>query len=72
MDEKITFNYSKLKGRIIEMYGTQTDFIDNISISEVTFIKKIKKGYFTQQEIEEIMLKLDVPLTEVYAYFFTV
>ena len=41
MGSSYTFDYSKLKGKIVEKYGSQTKFVEQISMSEVTFIKKI-------------------------------
>lgn len=72
MESSYTFDYSKLKGKIVEKYGSQTKFVEQISMSEVTFIKKIKSGYFTQDEIKEILFVLNIPIEEVYIYFFTI
>lgn len=62
---ELIFDYSRLKGKIIEKYDTQSKFIESISMSEPTFIKKINSnGYFTQKEIIEIMNKLDVEIND--------
>lgn len=70
MNGVLEFNYSKLKGRIVEKFGSQASFIDNISMSEVTFIKKIKNGYFNQKEIDEIINVLDLTVDDIPYYFF--
>lgn len=66
------FNYNKLKGKIIERYGSQSNFIKCITMSEPTFIKKIKNGYFTQEEIYEIVEVLHLSLSDIPTYFFTI
>lgn len=71
MNEALKFNYSRLKGRIVEKFGSQALFIDKISMAEVTFIKKIKNGYFNQKEIDEIINVLDLTVDDIPYYFFT-
>ena len=71
----IVFDYSKLKGKDVEKFGTQLNFIKQISMSEPTFIKKINgEGYFTQKEICEILYVLQVELNEfsIYNYFYCI
>lgn len=70
MNGVLEFNYSKLKGRIVEKFGSQASFIDKLSMSEVTFIKKIKNGYFNQKEIAEIINALDLTVNDIPYYFF--
>lgn len=73
MNKKIFFDYSKLNGKITEKFKRQTLFIEKISMSAPTFIRKINNGgYFTQEEMEEILTILDVELSEIYDYFFVV
>lgn len=65
------FDYSKLKGKIIEMFGTQSAFIEQISMSNTTFIKKMNNEvYFNQIEIEEIAQVLSIPKERIVDYFF--
>lgn len=70
MNDTLEFDYSKLKGRIVEKFGNQVSFVDKISMSEVTFIKKIKNGYFNQKEIDEIIKVLDLTVDDIPFYFF--
>lgn len=66
------FDYSKLKGRIIEKYGKQAAFAKAIGISEHTMSFKLNgKNCFTQNEIKSICEKLTIPILEIGDYFFT-
>lgn len=72
MRERKIFNYSKLKGKIIEKYGTQTNFLDSMGMSETTFIKSIKcERYFDQGEMLEIADLLDINYSDIDIYFFS-
>ena len=69
--ENPIFDYSKLKGKIIEKYGTQKEFINTIHMSEPTFINKINNGsYFKQDEIITIMSSLELSLEYVKEFFY--
>lgn len=71
----VLFDYSKLKGKIIEKFGTQINFVNNISMTEPTFIKKINgNSYFTQKEICEILnvLQVEIDGYSVYNYFYCI
>ena len=39
--DSIEYDYSKLKGRITEKFGTQSEFLKAITMSEPTLIKKL-------------------------------
>ncbi|MBQ8892682.1 MAG: DUF739 family protein [Bacilli bacterium] len=66
------YDYSKLKSKIVEKYGTQKEFIGKIDMASTTFIQKLKSNKFNQQEIEEIVTILDIPLEEIPEYFFSI
>ncbi len=66
------YDYSKLKSKIVEKYGTQKEFIAKIDMASTTFIQKLKSNKFNQQEIEEIISILDIPLEEIPEYFFSI
>ena len=71
--EKIQFNYSKLKGRIIEKCGTQKAFAELLGINVSTLTSKLLGyTYFTQDEIMKSIEILDIAPSEVFLYFFTV
>lgn len=66
------YEYRKLKGRIVEKFGTQEKFAQHIGKSTVTVSQKLNciKG-FSQKDIEEWAAALDIPKEEYASYFFT-
>lgn len=66
------YEYRKLKGRIVEKFGTQEKFAQHIGKSTVTVSQKLNciKG-FSQKDIEEWAVELDIPKEEYASYFFT-
>lgn len=71
--KRILFNYSKLKGRITEICGTQKAFAKELGITEGTLISKLNNNtYFTQGEILRSIKILLIQQEEVSLYFFTV
>ena len=67
------FDYSKLRGRIREILGTQSAFAKLLNISEATLSKKLNNdAEFTQGEMNRSSEVLDFALSEIPAYFFTV
>lgn len=65
------YEYKKLKGRIVEKYGTQKEFAQHINLSTVSVSQKLNgiKG-FSQKDIEKWAESLDIPKEEYVAYFF--
>lgn len=65
------YEYKKLKGRIVEKYGTQKEFARHINRSTVSVSQKLNglKG-FSQKDIEKWAEALDIPNKEYAAYFF--
>lgn len=67
------FDYSKLRGRIREILGTQSMFAKLLGISEATLSKKLNNETdFTQSEMNRSCDLLKFPCAEIPAYFFTV
>lgn len=67
----VVYDYSKLRGRIVEKFGNITEFINVISISSTSFYKKINESVeFKQSEIIEICNILEIPFKEIQNYFF--
>lgn len=65
-------SYAKLKGKIKEMYGTQTAFARAMDMDPSSLSAKLNnKTPWTRDEIEKACELLEIPLTEVYIYFFT-
>lgn len=63
------YDYSKLKGRIVEVCGTQTAFAKELGITKGTLSEKMRnKKAFKQSEIYKAkeILKLD----DITPYFF--
>ena len=69
----MTFDYSKLRGRIKEKYGTYDNLLPMINMSGATLSRKLNgKSYFDSQEILNLSEALDIPSQERDVYFFKV
>ena len=65
------FNFNKLRGRIIEKFGSQTAFVRAFGVSENTFSQKMNnKVRFSSDDILKITKMLDIPGEEIGEYFF--
>lgn len=68
----MAFDYSKLKGKIIEKYGSQIEFAKVMQVSENTLSLKLNnKVRFTADDIVQITDLFGVDKNEVGQYFFT-
>ena len=68
----MNYDYSKLRGRIVEYYGNQTDFAKSMNLSTVSLNKKLNNRVrFTQDEIRIMIDRLNIKKVEVEDYFFT-
>lgn len=68
----MAFDYSKLKGRMIEKFGTQTNFVKKFGVSENTFsLKMNNKVRFSTDDIIRIADMLEIDEHEIGVYFFT-
>lgn len=68
----MSFDYSKLKGRIVEKYGTQIAFSKALGVSERSISLKLNgKVYFAQDEIDKILKLLGIEYSAIKDYFFT-
>lgn len=70
----MNFDHSKLKGRIIEKYGTQKNFAQAIGWSSTQLSMRMRN--IIQFDAEDIYLLckkefLDIPAEEIIDYFFT-
>lgn len=69
---RIVFNYSKLRGRIVEVCGTQDNFSKCIGKDRSLINLALNnKRDFTQSEIIRSCEVLDIPSDEIGLYFFT-
>lgn len=67
----MSFDFGKLRGRIVEKYGTQTAFVKAFGVSENTFSRKMNnKVRFNSDDIIRIIKMLDIPEQEINLYFF--
>lgn len=65
------FDTSKLRGKIIEKYGTLNAFATAMSMTPSTLSGRLHgKSYWDQSEIITALRLLDVDLSEVRDYFF--
>lgn len=67
----MSFNYNKLRGRIVEKFGTQGCFAKTLGVSERTLSLKLNnKIYFSQDEISKISELLNITSDKIQIYFF--
>ncbi|BDU82541.1 DUF739 family protein [Clostridium perfringens] len=67
----MAFDYDKLRGRIIERFGTQREFARALQVSERTLSLKLNnKIFFSQDEIKKASELLNISLEEIQIYFF--
>lgn len=67
----MAYKYDKLRGRIIEMFGSQDKFADKLGKSRVSVSKKMNgKSGFSQKDILEWSELLNINNNEYGAYFF--
>ncbi len=68
----MAYTYAKLRGRIVEKYGSQTKFSDAVGISMTAMNKKMNgKTGISQHDIEQWSELLDIDKSEIPEYFFT-
>lgn len=66
------FDYSKLRGRIKEIFGTQDNFADALNMGRVSLSQRLTgKLEFTQEEIMKSCELLEFDPSEIPSYFFT-
>ncbi len=71
MEKVIKINHDKLKGKIKEVLGTQGKLAEKMELDETTISNKINSNtYFTQKEILNICILLNIPFNEIPEYFF--
>ena len=67
----VDYSYNKLKGRIVEKYGTRRAFADAAGISENWLSDKLNgKTVLKQTDIELWVNLLDINRNEINEYFF--
>jgi len=67
----MSLKYAKLRGRIVEKYGTQDEFRKKVGISKTAMSKKMTgKTGFSQNDIVKWCELLSIDLQNVSDYFF--
>lgn len=65
------FNYNKLRGKIVEVCGSQTVLANQMGISAITLTQKLKgRVAFKNDEILHMSRILNIPSNEIPVYFF--
>ena len=66
------YTYNKLRGRIVEKYGTQEEFARKLGISKNSLSKKMNgKSGFSQADVNKWSDLLSINTDEIGLYFFT-
>lgn len=66
------YDYRKLRGKIREVFGTQSIFARELGLSEASLSAKLNNVVeWTQEEIETSVYILGIPWKELPEYFFT-
>lgn len=72
MSDKVAFDYSALRGRIVQYFGTIDKFADAIPMGRATlYLKLHNKRTFTADNIYKISKLLNIASEEINIYFFT-
>lgn len=65
------YDYSKLNGKIVEVFCTKKKFAENMNLSEKSISSKTNnKRSWQQQEISKACELLHIPSDEINSYFF--
>ncbi len=66
------YDYSKLRGKIKEIFGRQEDFALDMLLSPVSLSAKLNnKVEFTQAEMNRACKLLGIPVEFIHLYFFS-
>lgn len=69
----MSFDYSKLRGRIVEKYGSQMEFAKALQCSERTLSLKLNGNImWKQDEICRAIKALGLSEDDIHDYFFTI
>lgn len=67
----MTFRYNKLRGRIVEIFGSQKAFADYLGISDATVASRLSGRLgFSQEEVYRWANALRIEKEEIGIYFF--
>lgn len=72
MENDVAFDYSKLRGKIKEVFGTQEVFSKSVNMGRVAVSQRLNNSIdFSDKEISRWCISLGIELTEIPIYFFT-
>ena len=67
----MSFKYNKLRGRIVEIYGSQAKFAEKVGQSEQIITAKLAgRSSFTQENIITWAEALEIDQNDIGNYFF--
>ena len=68
---QMDFNYAKLKGRIVEKYGTQGRFAEELGVAQNTVSRKLNgENSFTRNDMLIWAELLEIDRSKIGSYFF--
>ena len=63
--------YNKLRGRIVEKYGTMCNFAKNLGVSRQTLSQKLTgKSELSREDIQRYSTMLEIPKDDIGVFFF--
>ena len=69
---KLAYDYSKIKGKIKEVCGTQHDFAQALGLSDTSLSYKLNNiSSFTRDELDIAVRVLNLKKDEIWDVFFT-
>ena len=68
--QKQKYNYSKLKGRIVEIFGSQRAFSESIGEKAQNVSRAISLSYFNHERIALWAKALQIDYKDIGLYFF--
>ena len=72
MVNNLKYNYSKLRGKIREVFNTERDFAVAMNLSKATISAKLNNAVeFSQTEIDNACSLLEIDQSDISTYFFT-
>ncbi len=67
----MSFNFKRLRGKIIEKYGSQAKFAESLGVSQNSLSRKMNnKTRFSSNDVIKIKELLGIPDNEINSYFF--
>lgn len=73
MGQEQKFNFGKLKGRIVEVFGSQVAFAKALGISEITVSNKLNgRSELTSSDIRKWCKLLKINPSDIGIYFFAI